>query len=109
MMSEFNSINGAWRGERIRRGLGLRETARRAGIAAGYLADIESGRRCPRPGICVRIEAALANDESDLLAFAGGSPDVLAILRLLRDGSARWGRDRVVGDVLRAAVRWRVR
>ena len=94
--------------ERIGRGLGLRELARRAGISGGYLADVEAGRRAPRAAVRARIAAAFADDLPELLAFAVENPDVLAILRLLRDGSARWGGDRV-GDVLRAAVRWRVR
>ncbi|MET9414117.1 helix-turn-helix transcriptional regulator [Streptomyces klenkii] len=35
------------RAVRERAGLGLRETARRAGVSAGYLANLEAGRRSP--------------------------------------------------------------
>jgi transcriptional regulator with XRE-family HTH domain len=98
-----------WRRERIGRGLGLREVARRAGVSAGYLADVEAGRRRPSTAVRARIAAAFANDLPEVLAFAIGSPDVVSLLRLLRDGSARWGRERVVEDVLRTAIRWRAR
>jgi transcriptional regulator with XRE-family HTH domain len=107
------STNGlpveCWRRERVGRGLGLREVARRAGISAGYLADVEAGRRRPGTAVRARIAAAFANDLPELVAFAMGSPDVLSLLRLLRDGSARWGRERVIEDVLRTAIRWRAR
>jgi transcriptional regulator with XRE-family HTH domain len=32
---------------RTRAGLGQRETARRAALSSGYLANLEAGRRCP--------------------------------------------------------------
>ena len=44
-----------FRARRLRRGLSLRETARRAGISAAHLSDIELGRRA----WSTRVERAL--------------------------------------------------
>jgi transcriptional regulator with XRE-family HTH domain len=85
-----------WRRERIGRGLGLREAARRAGISPGFLSDFEHGRRVARRNVQARIAVALADDTRDLLAFAVGDPDVISILRLsgmarcAGDGNASW-------------------
>lgn len=44
---------------RARAGLGLRETARRAGLSPGYLANLEAGRRCPSAEAVAALARAL--------------------------------------------------
>lgn len=60
------------RGVRERAGLGVRETARRAGIAHTHLLGIETGRRCPSVIVADAIAAVLEldPDERALLATA---------------------------------------
>jgi transcriptional regulator with XRE-family HTH domain len=98
-----------WRRERIGRGLGLREAARRAQLSPGFLADIESGRRKPSAVVQGRIALAMVDDTPDLLRFAAADPEVLTMLRMVRDGSIRWGRNRVMEDVVHCLSRWRPR
>jgi predicted transcriptional regulator len=52
------TLNGAWlRWKRLRAGVGLRELARRAGVSAAYLSDVERGNR----HATVRAELAYQN------------------------------------------------
>lgn len=44
---------------RARAGLGQRETARRAGLSSGYLANLEAGRRCPSTAVLAALAAVL--------------------------------------------------
>lgn len=51
----LKTLNGAWlKAKRKRVGLSLREVARRAGVSAAYLSDVENGNRHASP----RAEAA---------------------------------------------------
>lgn len=59
------------RAARTGRGIGLRELARRAGVAPSYLCDIELGRRLPTERVVRALAAALAVDGDALLARAG--------------------------------------
>ncbi|MFJ4924080.1 helix-turn-helix domain-containing protein [Streptomyces sp. NPDC088736] len=54
---------------RARAGLGQRETARRAELSAGYLANLEAGRRCPSS---VAVEAL-----ASVLPFTEGEREQL--------------------------------
>ena len=56
-------------------GLGLREAARQAGISAGYLTDLEHGRRLPSIELLQRLAEQYGLVAVDLL-----------------DGIAPWGR-----------------
>ena len=47
------------RAARIKRGLSLREVARRAKLSAPFISDIELGRRNPSPASMGRIVSAL--------------------------------------------------
>jgi len=77
------SFGETLRGLRQARGIGLRELARRLGISATYLSQIESDA-CPTP-IEERVMAmaqALEQDPDELLALAGRvASDVDAIIR----------------------------
>lgn len=44
---------------RARAGLGQRETARRAAVSSGYLANLEAGRRCPSTAALAALAAVL--------------------------------------------------
>jgi transcriptional regulator with XRE-family HTH domain len=59
------------RDERIKKGLSLRELARRLGIAASYLNDIEYNRRVPSEAVVRRISEELELDVDVMLAAAG--------------------------------------
>ena len=50
----------AYRSTRIKRGLSLREVARRMNISAMYLCDLERGRRAWHDEIRNKIEKAMA-------------------------------------------------
>jgi transcriptional regulator with XRE-family HTH domain len=108
-MDAFGQVDLRVREERVGRRLGLREMARRVGTSPGYLRDIETGRRRPSRAVKDRILAVFENDAPELLAFAADNRDILGILRMIRDGSARWGSDRVIEDVVRVLFRWRAR
>lgn len=47
------------RAARERAGLGVRETARKAGLSSGYVADLEAGRRCPSITVAQRLADAV--------------------------------------------------
>jgi len=59
------------RDERIKKGLSLRELARRLDIAASYLNDIEYNRRVPSEPVVRRISEELELDVDVMLAAAG--------------------------------------
>ncbi len=44
---------------RVKKGLGLVETAKQMGIASGYLSDLEHDHRMWNPGLEARLKAAL--------------------------------------------------
>jgi transcriptional regulator with XRE-family HTH domain len=50
------------RAARLRRSLGLRQAARKAGIGHGYLSLLEHGERCPSRAVAVDLIAALDLD-----------------------------------------------
>lgn len=61
------------RAARERAGLGVRETARKAGLSSGYVADLEAGRRCPSVTVAQRVAEVLDLGEAEraqLLAAA---------------------------------------
>ena len=65
-------------GERIRRcrperGIGLRETARQAGISATFLSRIETGaeKAIPAEKVIRKLAAILEDDFDELMALAG--------------------------------------
>lgn len=47
------------RAMRVKKGLGLVETAKQMGIASGYLSDLEHDHRMWNPGLEARLKAAL--------------------------------------------------
>lgn len=47
------------RAMRVKKGLGLVQTARQMGIASGYLSDLEHGNRLWSPGLEEKLRAAL--------------------------------------------------
>jgi transcriptional regulator with XRE-family HTH domain len=108
-MDGSSQVGQQVRQERVGRGLGLREMARRVGTSPGYLRDIEAGRRRPSRAVKDRILAVFENDAPELLGFASDNREVLGILRMIRDGSDRWGSDRIIEDVVRVLFRWRAR
>jgi transcriptional regulator with XRE-family HTH domain len=76
------SLGQTIRAARLARGLGLRELARRVGMAASYLTDIEHDRRVPAALLAESLSAALDLDVVVLLALAGRlHPDVADYLR----------------------------
>jgi len=58
------------RAARARAGLQMRDAARQAGISAGYLADLEHGRRCPSVAVAAELYRVLAltPEETQFLA-----------------------------------------
>lgn len=50
---------------RERAGLGLREAAREAGLAPGYVAHLEDGSRCPSRTVAEQLAAALKLDDDE--------------------------------------------
>jgi transcriptional regulator with XRE-family HTH domain len=63
-------LGPALKARRLAAGLGLRECARRVGIAPGYLGDLESSRSCP--------STAVAEALADVLNLAEASRALLA-------------------------------
>lgn len=53
-------VGTALKHQRVTADLGVREAARRAGISAGYLSDIEHGRRDPSPEVVTRVATGIA-------------------------------------------------
>jgi transcriptional regulator with XRE-family HTH domain len=76
------------RERRLAAGLGLRECARRVGIAPGYLGDLESSRSCPSAAVAAALAAVLGLDEA-----ARGLLDSAAVPEV---GYAKPGRVRVL-------------
>lgn len=59
-------VNGAWLRERRKRaGLTLREMARRAGVSAAYVCDIEHSRRNCLPAMREAYENLAAREQSN--------------------------------------------
>lgn len=61
------------RAARERAGLGVRETARRAWVSGGYVANLEAGDRCPSRRVAERLADVLQLDSEQrqqLLAAA---------------------------------------
>lgn len=61
------------RAARKRVGLGVRETARRAGLSAGYLVNLERGDRSPSRSVAQRLADTLDMDEAERAALLAGS------------------------------------
>ncbi|MCX5170567.1 helix-turn-helix domain-containing protein [Streptomyces antibioticus] len=53
------------RAARERAGLGVRETARQAGLSAGYLTNLEHGSRSPSRSTAQRLADTLGMDEDE--------------------------------------------
>lgn len=71
-------------GERLRTrrllaGLSLEETARRAGIAAGYCGEIERGRKTPSMRVLSRLAAAVNLSPAELLEGVAPLPQLPAL------------------------------
>jgi len=65
------------RARRLELGITLRELARRVGVSAPYLTDLEAGHRHPSPDVLVRIAEALGLPAADLETLDGRlSPEV---------------------------------
>jgi transcriptional regulator with XRE-family HTH domain len=76
------SLGQTIRAARLGQRLGLRELARRVGLSAQYLVDIEHDRRVPAALLAESLSAALDLDVVVLLALAGRlHPDVADYLR----------------------------
>ncbi len=78
----------------------LREFARRVGVSAPYVTDLEAGRRHPSPEILARIAAELELPGAELEAldtrlspdvrrWVETQPDVAQLLRTLKGSSGR--------------------
>ncbi|MFF7021957.1 helix-turn-helix domain-containing protein [Streptomyces klenkii] len=69
------SFGPALRAARERTGLGLRETARRAGVSAGYLANLEAGRRSPSTAALSALTDVLGPTDAERAALAEAAVD----------------------------------
>lgn len=59
-MADFESLGALLRSARASRSLSLRDTARMAGISAGYLSDLENGKKDdPSVRVLARVAFAL--------------------------------------------------
>jgi transcriptional regulator with XRE-family HTH domain len=83
------------RERRLELGITLREFARRVGVSAPYLTDLEAGRRHPGPEVLVRIAEALGLPPAELEAldtrlspevrrWVETQPEVARLLRTLQ-------------------------
>ena len=62
---------------RMAASLSLQQLARRVSFSAGYLCDVEKGRRNVTPALCERLPGALGLDRVELYARAGLLPETL--------------------------------
>ncbi|MFJ8766676.1 helix-turn-helix domain-containing protein [Streptomyces clavifer] len=63
------------RGARLRAGLGLRAVARQVGLSAGYLGNLEAGRRCPSVAVAERLAQLLPLDDNGRAILAAAAVD----------------------------------
>jgi transcriptional regulator with XRE-family HTH domain len=88
------------RARRLELGLTLRELARRVGVSAPFVTDLEAGRRNPGPEILQRLAAELQLPLEDLEGldtrispevkrWVEGDPEVARLLRTLRNSPRR--------------------
>ena len=85
----MTALAGFIRDMRKRRGLGLREVARRAGISASYLTDLEAGRRNPGGSVTAALAVVLSVPLAELQALDPRLPaEAAEAFRLAMTGDA---------------------
>ena len=88
------------RRRRMARGVSLREFARRIGVSAPFLSDLEAGRRYPGPEVLARIAAELEAPLDELEAednrlqpevrrWVESEPELSRLLRTLKSSPRR--------------------
>jgi transcriptional regulator with XRE-family HTH domain len=88
------------RARRLELAITLRELARRVGVSAPYLTDLEAGRRHPSPEVLGRMAEALGLPASELEAldrrlspevrrWVETQPDVARLLRTMQSSPRR--------------------
>lgn len=66
-------LGSVLRAARERAGLGARETARRAGLSAGYVTNLEKGARRPSRSVALRLADVLDMGEGERAVMLAGS------------------------------------
>lgn len=70
-LNRYVTLGHEVRATRLGKSIGLRELARRLGITAPYLVDIEADRRMPSEPVVRRLANELELDATDLMDRAG--------------------------------------